>query len=66
MNRFALLIVGMLSFAPFVCGGCSEEVAHSEKDKPNLTGGKTHEETTTYRNPDGTYRTENTKERHSY
>ena len=43
--------------------GCREEVAHKETDRPNLTGGRTHEETTTYRNPDGSYTTEHEKEK---
>jgi len=38
--------------------GCSEEVSHSEQDKPTWSGGTKHEETTTYRNPDGTISTE--------
>jgi len=43
--------------------GCSQEVAHKETDSPNLMGGHTHEETTTYKNPDGSYSTENSKQR---
>jgi hypothetical protein len=61
MKRFTTLTLFVLSFAPAMVGGCSREVAHTEQDKPNLLGGRTHEETTTYKNPDGTYTTEKSK-----
>jgi hypothetical protein len=38
--------------------GCSHEVAHSESDKPGWFGGSTHQETTVYKNADGTTSTE--------
>jgi len=41
--------------------GCAHEVAHSESDKPGWFGGRTHEETTVYRNPDGSLSTEHEK-----
>jgi hypothetical protein len=53
----ASMVTGVLAI------GCSQEVAHKETDSPNLMGGHTHEETTTYKNPDGSYSTENSKQR---
>ena len=41
--------------------GCAHEVSHSESDKPNWSGGRTHEETTVYQNPDGTKSTSHEK-----
>lgn len=64
MKRF--LAIGMLGATLVVGGlaaGCSHEVSHTEKDKPNLLGGHTHEETTTYQNPDGSYSTEHSQQR---
>jgi len=64
MNRF--LTVSMLASAMLAGGlavGCSQEVSHSEKDKPNLLGGQTHEESTTYKNPDGSYTTEHSQQK---
>jgi ABC-type oligopeptide transport system substrate-binding subunit len=61
MNRFSLLALGMLSVAAVISTGCSQEVEHKESDKPNLLGGHTHEESTTYKNADGTYTTEQSK-----
>ena len=55
--------LGAVMIAGGLAVGCSQEVSHSEKDKPNLTGGQTHEETTTYKNPDGSYTTESSKQR---
>jgi ABC-type oligopeptide transport system substrate-binding subunit len=41
--------------------GCAKEVAHTESDKPGWFGGRTHEETTVYQNPDGTTSTSHEK-----
>jgi ABC-type oligopeptide transport system substrate-binding subunit len=60
---FACSVLAAAILAGGLAVGCSEEVSHSEKDKPNLTGGHTHEESTTYKNPDGSYSTENSKQR---
>ena len=56
--RYALVLAFLLS--PVIVG-CSQEVEHHESDKPRLFGGRTHEESTTYKNPDGTYTTEKSK-----
>ncbi len=61
MNRFSLIAFGMLSVTALISTGCSHEVEHKESDKPNLLGGHTHEESTTYKNADGTYSTEHSK-----
>jgi hypothetical protein len=45
---------------PVFMGGC--ETSHTETTKQNLLGGQTHEETTTYKNPDGTTSVEHEKE----
>lgn len=61
MRKWIPIIVAMTVSVSGLSLGCREEVAHTEKDRPNLTGGRTHEETTTYRNPDGSYTTEKEK-----
>ena len=44
------------------CGGDDRKVVkHEVEDKPRLMGGRSYEEKTTYRNPDGTYSTEEKK-----
>jgi hypothetical protein len=63
MKRFFACSMLAAMLAGGLTTGCSQEVAHSETDKPNLTGGHTHEENTTYKNPDGSYSTENSKQR---
>ena len=57
MKRFMPLIVAAVIGTSIFTIGCSEEVSHSQKDTPTLTGGQKHEDTTTYRNADGTYTT---------
>jgi hypothetical protein len=57
-KALATLFVGAVVGTGAILVGCSQEVAHSEKDSPTLTGGQKHEQTTTYRNPDGSYTTE--------
>ena len=50
MKRFVLPALATASFVGvFTTTGC--ETSHSETDKPTLTGGEKHEETTTYKNP---------------
>ena len=58
MDRFAFATLAVLSLGVGLLSGCSQEVSHTETDKPRLFGGHTHEESTTYKNPDGTYSTE--------
>jgi hypothetical protein len=42
--------------------GCAQETSHTESDQPNwLDNGHTKKETTTYKNADGTTRTESSK-----
>jgi hypothetical protein len=65
MVRFTLLaVVSMSLLVPYV-GGCSHEVAHSEQDRRTASGARVHEESTTYKNPDGTYTTEKSRSRTS-
>jgi len=57
MNMHKQLSGGAILLAlafPFGLSGCSREVSHTETTHENLMGGQTHEETTVYRNPDGT------------
>jgi hypothetical protein len=54
-----------LAIAVFAAGffaACSQEVSHTESDKPGWFGGETHKETTVYKNPDGTITTEHQEE----
>ena len=51
------ILISLLSFA-----ACSHEVSHTETDKPNWSGGRTQEETTVYKNADGTTSTEHSKQ----
>lgn len=63
LNAFAALTVILGSF---VVTGCRQEVSHTESDKPNWTdNGHTQQESTTYRNPDGTTSTDTSKTRTS-
>jgi len=56
--------LALLVALPFAAG-CSHEVSHNETDKPNWSGGRTHEETTVYQNPDGTTSTSHEKQKTS-
>ena len=49
MKRFILPALATMLFVGMFTTGC--ETSHSESDKPTLTGGQKHEETTTYKNP---------------
>ncbi len=65
MIRFTFLaVVAMSLLTPYVTG-CSREVAHSEHERRTASGARVREETTTYKNPDGTYTTEKSKSRTS-
>lgn len=50
----AFIVVSMLAIPLAVMSGCAQEISHTETDKPGWFGGRKHEETTVYRNPDGT------------
>ena len=51
------IMISLLGFA-----ACSQEVSHTESDKPNWSGGRTQEQTTVYKNADGTTSTESSKQ----
>lgn len=54
-RSFHVLALAATLALPLAAGvGCSREVAHSESDGPGWFGGQKHEETTIYKNPDGT------------
>ena len=53
-----VILVGTLA----VMSGCAQEVSHSESDKPGWFGGHKHEETTVYKNADGTTSVEHEKQ----
>ena len=48
-----LLLSSVLLLPLAYSAGCGHVESHKESDKPNWTGGRTHEETTVYRNADG-------------
>ena len=50
----ALMLAIAFSIPLALFSGCSREVEHSESDKPGWFGSRTQQETTVYRNPDGT------------
>ena len=60
-NSVSYLLAGVLSVGGMALIGCTETVAHKETDKPNWSGGRTHTEETTVKNPDGSYTTEKSK-----
>ncbi|HVT80214.1 MAG TPA: hypothetical protein VHM90_06110, partial [Phycisphaerae bacterium] len=47
--------------ASVLFAACAQEVSHTESDKPGWFGGSKHEETTVYKNPDGTMSTEHSE-----
>ena len=61
-NRLLNTIVcgSLLAFSLAVTG-CAQETSHTESDRPGLFGGRTHEETTVKKNPDGTTSVETEK-----
>ena len=56
-----LLLSAVVAGPSFMTLGCAEEVAHSESDKPGWFGGHKHEETTVYKNADGSTHVEHEK-----
>jgi hypothetical protein len=56
------LIAVLLTLAGGLFAACSKEISHTESDKPGWFGGEKHEETTVYKNPDGTITTEHQEE----
>ncbi|HEX5244016.1 MAG TPA: hypothetical protein VFW23_12195 [Tepidisphaeraceae bacterium] len=52
-KAFATLFAAAVITSTVFTVGCSTETSHEEKTSPTLTGGQKHEETTTYKNPDG-------------
>ncbi len=56
-------ILAAVVASPFIgMLGCAEEVSHTETNKPGWFGGHKHEETTVYRNPDGSTSVEHEKQ----
>ncbi len=64
MKKNTLRILRLLTIPiSFLCfTACSQEVSHTESDKPGLFGGRTQQETTVYKNADGTTSTESSKQ----
>ena len=57
-----LILAATLAIPLAVTSGCAQEVSHTESDKPGLFGGHKHEETTVYKNADGTTSVEHEKQ----
>ncbi|MDB5304019.1 MAG: hypothetical protein JWM97_1568 [Phycisphaerales bacterium] len=49
MKAFSAMVLAASLFTGIYMTGC--ETSHSETDRPTITGGNKHEETTTTRNP---------------
>ena len=49
-----LILSATLAIPLIGLSACSQEVSHTESDKPGWFGGTKHEETTVYKNADGT------------
>jgi len=60
-HLFNALVLATALTVPMIGAACSREVAHSESDKPGWFGGTKHEETTVYKNPDGSTSVEHEK-----
>jgi hypothetical protein len=60
LNTLALAATLAMSLA--LTSGCAQEVSHTETDKPGWFGGHKHEETTVYKNADGTTSVEHEKQ----
>ena len=56
------ILVATLAIPLAVTFGCSHEVSHTESDKPGFFGGTKHEETTVYKNADGSTSVEHEKQ----
>ena len=48
------VLAALMAMPLAMATGCAREVSHTETDKPGWFGGRTHEETTVTKNPDGT------------
>ena len=57
-----LILAATLAISLAVSSGCAHEVSHTESDKPGWFGGQKHEETTVYKNADGTTSVEHEKQ----
>jgi hypothetical protein len=57
----SLILSATLAIPLAVTPGCSHEVSHTETDKPGMFGGHKHEETTVYKNADGSTSVEHEK-----
>lgn len=58
----SLLLVSAALLLPLALSlGCSHEISHTESDKPGWFGGHTQQETTVYRNADGSTSTSHEK-----
>jgi len=55
------MLAAMLAIPLAMTFGCSHEVSHTESDKQGVFGGTKHEETTVYKNADGTTSVEHEK-----
>ena len=49
-----MIVAATLAIPLALLSGCAQEVSHTESDKPGWFGGHKHEETTVYKNADGT------------
>jgi hypothetical protein len=56
-----LILAATLAIPLVMTAGCAQEVSHTESDKPGWFGGNKHEETTVYRNSDGSTSVEHEK-----
>jgi ABC-type oligopeptide transport system substrate-binding subunit len=61
-NFASLCVAALLGTSLFVIG-CSHETAHTEKTSPTWNGGTKTDETTTYKNADGSTTTEHSASR---
>ena len=57
-----LILAATLAIPLAMTWGCAHEVSHTESDKPGWFGGHKHEETTVYKNPDGSTSVEHEKQ----
>ena len=58
----SLILAATLAISLGVTWGCAHEVSHTESDKPGWFGGSKHEETTVYKNADGSTSVEHEKQ----
>lgn len=62
-KHFSAVLLSATMIMPLAfTSGCAQEISHTESDKPGWFGGRTREETTVYRNADGTTSTERSKQ----